>query len=824
MTNHWIDLKNADVVLIMGANPAENHPVSFRWVSEARARGANVIHVDPRFTRTSAQADLFAPLRCGSDIAFLGGMLHYILEGEHIHQDYVLHYTNASHLVADGFAFDPAEGLFSGYDPETNRYDSDAWAMALDEDGVIRKDPTLQHPRCVYQEVRRHFARYDITTVAGATGTPPEILQAVYEAFVQGSVGPGRAGTILYAMGWTQHTVGAQNIRAMSMIQMLLGNMGLAGGGINALRGESNVQGSTDHGLLFHVLPGYLKTPQVDQQTIADYNERWTPTTVEPRSANWWRNTPKYMTSYLKSMFGDAATPENDFAYDWLPKLDAEESYAWQTIFDEMYEGRLRGLFAWGQNPANSSAHASRVRDALGRLDWLVTVNPFSTETAEFWRGPGVDPSAVATEVFALPAAVAFEKEGSVTNSGRWAQWRYEAVPPPGDACADLDIMNALFESVRALYVAEGGAAAEPILHLKWDYFDGRAPAAERIAKEINGYFTGDVRVAGVDYREGDLVPDFTALQDDGTTSSGNWLYCGSFPAPDPITGNRMRRRTREASGIGLNSEWAWAWPLNRRILYNRAGVDLRGQPFDPARPVIQWDGTAWVGDTPDGGQPPLVDRDGHPNDAACLPFIMHPDGVAGLFGKDYLRDGPLPEHYEPVESPLADNPMGHRQRVNPVAHVSPAESGNPVAAPGDPAFPVICTTYRVGEHWQSGAMTRPKAWLNELHPDLFVELDPMLAAHHDIVSGDRVRVQSARGALKAIAIVTRRLKPLTVMGATVHQVGLPIHYGWLAPGAPAVRLAAVNLLTPNVGDPNTRIPEFKAFLVAIAKVEEDGS
>ena len=826
MTNHWIDIKNSDVILIMGSNAAENHPVSFRWVTEARVNGAPMISVDPRFTRTSSKADIYAPLRSGTDIAFLGGMLKYILDNGYIHNEYVTEYTNGAYLVRNDYTFDPNTGLFSGYNAGTRKYDGTSWNFQVDGAGVILRDKTLTDPKCVYQLLKAHYARYDLDTVSAITGTPKAKLQEVYETYVQNSYQPNKAGTIMYAMGWTQHTVGAQNIRTMSMIQLLLGNIGMAGGGVNALRGESNVQGSTDHCLLFHILPGYLKTPEETYQTLAAYHAKWTPAARptpagEPTSANWWGNYPKYMVSYLKSMFGTNATAANGFAYDWLPKRDAGANYAWQPMFDAMYNGAVKGFFAWGQNPANSSANVNKVRRALSKLDWLVVTNIYPNETAEFWRGPDMDPASIGTEVFQLPCAASMEKEGSVTNSGRWAQWRYKAADPPGEAMPDSEIMNELYQAVKALYQADGGAFPDPILNSKWDYFTGAESAPRLLAKEINGYFLADAVYKGTAYSAGDLVPSFAALADDGTTSSGNWLYCNSYTDHDFNTGNKMARRTRETSGIGLNPEWSWCWPVNRRIVYNRASVDLEGNPYDAARPVISWNGTSWDGDVPDGGWKPMK-TGGVYNADSRLPFIMQPDGVGKVFANTTgasTGDGPLPEHYEPLESPLVNHPFGaSHERINPVVYIPPAGEMNPVAAPGSSEYPLVCSTYRMVEHWQTGVMTRWVPWLNELQPEMWVEISEDLAAIRGIANGERVRVRSARGEVKAVAIVTKRFKPFTIQGQTVHQVGIPWCFGWVAPQRDNTRITCANLLSPNVGDPNTRIPESKAFMVDVIK------
>ena len=811
MTNHWIDIRNSDCILIMGSNAAENHPISFKWVNEAMKRGAKLISVDPRFTRTSSKADFYTALRSGTDIAFLGGMIKYILDNDKYFKEYVAEYTNASFILADTYDF--KDGLFSGYDPEKRKYDKSKWAFKKDANGVSKRDRTLQDPRCVFQMIKKHYSRYDLDTVSAITGTPKEDLAKVYEMYA--STGrKGKAGTIMYAMGWTQHTVGVQNIRTMAIIQLLLGNMGVAGGGVNALRGESNVQGSTDHCILYHIWPGYLKTPKASLPTLEAYNKKYTPKTNDPLSANWWGNYPKYSVSLLKSFFGDKATAANDFGYNWLPKLDDGKAYTWLDLFDAMYRGEFTGFFAWGQNPAGSGANSNKTREALTKLDWMVNVNIFDNETGSFWKGPGMDPRKVKTEVFMLPCAVSVEKEGSITNSGRWMQWRYKAANPPDQAWPDGQILIRLGKTLKYLYKKDKNAVfPEPILNLKWDYTTHGEFDPHKMAKEINGYFLRDVTVKGKHFKKGDLVPSFAYLQADGSTSSANWLYCNSYTAK----GNMAARRKREKSGIGLNLEWAWCWPVNRRIIYNRASVDKYGKPWDREHPVIAWDPGAkggkggWVGDVPDGGWPPMLNPDGTPNPKTKYPFIMKPEGHAHVFGPG-RADGPFSEHYEPIECPVEKNPLSS-QLVSPVAPLYSTKMD--IYKSFDPKYPIVGTTYRVCEHWQTGVMTRWQPWLLEAEPQLFVEMSKELAKLKGIKNGDKVVVESARGKVEAVAVVTIRLRPFMIEGNTVHEVGLPYHFGWVHPKNGG---DSANILTPSTGDPNTRIPETKAFMVNVRK------
>ncbi len=805
MTNHWNDIANADVILIMGSNAAENHPIGFKYVIKAMEKGATLVNVDPRFTRTSSKADIYAQVRPGSDIAFLGGMVKYILDNNLWHDDYVKSHTNATFLIDPDFQ-GPADldGVFSGLDEAARAYDKTTWAYQTAADGIPLKDLTMQDPNSVFQLLKKQFARYTPEMVSSTTGTDVETLMKVYEIYASTGA-PERVGTMMYAMGWTQHTYGTQVIRTGALTQLLLGNIGRAGGGVNALRGESNVQGSTDHCLLFHILPGYLKPPIASDVTLEDHLKRATPTTNDPKSANWWQNYPKYYVSLLKSWYMDNATEENEFGYQWMPKLDG--NYSWLALFEAMGRGEIKGFLAWGQNPVVGGANANMVREALTKLDWLVAVNLWDLETPNFWNAPGANAADIGTEVFLLPCAASFEKEGSITNSGRWAQWRWKAVDPLGESMPDAWITNQLMRRLIALYEAEGGPNAEAITKMYWDYGDGEVDT-HFVAKEINGWFTDDVydddgNLVG---RKGDLVPSFGALRADGTTCSANWLYSGSYTE----AGNQMARRDDRdyhPAGIGLYSKWSWCWPVNRRIIYNRASCDSSGQPYDPDRFVVRWTGpeTKWDtvngADVPDGGWPP-EDK---------YAFIMKSDGHGHIFGPG-LADGPFPEHYEPWES-VVDNPFSSQQH-NPVFWL-PAEDSPMFTAGERSEFPLIGTTYRVSEHWQSGAMTRNLPWLVEMQPEMFVEMSEELAGELGIENAERVKVRSQRGEVDAVALVTKRFKPYHVMGETVHVVGLPWHWGYkgLSTGSSA------NVLTPYVGDANTAIPETKAFLCRVDKV-----
>ena len=803
MTNHWIDIKNADVVLIIGSNAAEHHPVSFKWIMRAKDNGAALIHVDPKFSRTSARCDYHVPLRSGTDIAFLGGMVNYILESNSYFHDYVVNYTNASFIVGKGYDF--KDGLFSGYDAKARKYDQSKWGFEKGPDGAPLRDATLKHERCVFNLMKKHYSRYTLKNVSDITGVSEENLLKVYKQFCATGK-PDKASTILYALGWTQHTVGVQNIRCSTLVQLLLGNIGVAGGGINALRGEPNVQGSTDHALLYHVLPGYIGLPLAPWQTLAQFNKANTPVTKISNSANWWGNRPKYFASLLKGWYGEEAKPENDFCYGLLPKGEPGADYSYMYVMDKMYQGKIKGGFVFGVNPMNSFPNTNKMRKALDNLDWMVCAELHNSETTDNWHRPGVDPKKMKTEVFLLPSAHRVEKAGTISNSGRWLLWFDKAVEPAGEARNFADMFVPLINKLRELYKAEGGKLPEALLKMNWpEKYD-----PEEWTRRINGFFWADTKIGNRLYKKGDLVPAFGNLQADGSTSSLNWLYTGSYTEDE---GNKSKRRdptqTPMQAAIGLYPNWSWCWPVNRRILYNRASVDLNGKPYNPKKAVIEWDGKKWVGDVPDGPWAPQADTKN-----GKLAYIMTTDGYAQLYGPGRL-DGPFPEHYEPAETPVAQHPFS-KQLSSPVYKFHTSDMDK-LAKAADPKYPIVLTTYSMTEHWCGGGETRNVPNLLEAEPQLYVEMSPELAKEKGIANGDGVIVESARGRVEAIAMVTVRIRPFKVMGKTVHLIGMPFAYGWTTPKCGD----STNRLTIVACDPNTTIPEAKACCVNIRKADK---
>ncbi len=803
MTNHWVDIKNANLIIVMGGNAAEAHPVGFRWAMEAKIHNnAKLLVIDPRFTRTASVADFYTPIRSGTDIAFLSGVLLYLMTHEKINREYVEAYTNASLLVREDFTFE--EGLFSGYDAENRKYDKTSWNYQLDENGFAKRDVTLQDPRCVWNLLKQHVSRYTPEVVSNICGTPKDDFLQVCEYLAETSVSD-KTATFLYALGWTQHSVGAQNIRTMAMIQLLLGNMGMAGGGINALRGHSNIQGLTDLGLLSQSLPGYLNLPSEKQTDIETYLKANTPKTLLPGQVNYWSNYPKFFVSLMKSFYGDKAQKENGWGYDWLPKWD--KGYDVLQYFEMMSQGKVNGYICQGFNPLASFPNKNKVVASLSKLKFLVTIDPLNTETANFWQNHGefndVDPSKIQTEVFRLPSSCFAEENGSIVNSSRWLQWHWKGADAPGQALNDGAILAGIFMRLREQYRREGGAVPEQVLNMTWDYLTPDNPEPEEVAQESNGRALADITDADgkVLVKKGEQLSTFAHLRDDGTTASGCWIFAGSWtPA-----GNQMARRDNaDPSGLGNTLGWAWAWPLNRRILYNRASADPQGKPWDPKRQLLEWDGAKWTGID-------VADYSAAAPGSDVGPFIMQPEGMGRLFAIDKMAEGPFPEHYEPFETPLGTNPLHPNVISNPAARIFKDD----LAAMGShEQFPYVGTTYRLTEHfhyWTKHALLNAIA-----QPEQFVEIGEKLAAKKGIKQGDTVKVSSNRGYIKAKAVVTKRIRTLNVHGQEVDTIGIPIHWGF---EGVAKKGFLANTLTPFVGDANTQTPEFKAFLVNVEKV-----
>ena len=811
MTNHWVDIKNADVVLIMGGNAAEAHPCGFKWVIEAKQHNkAKLVVVDPRFTRSAAMSDYYAPIRAGSDIAFLAGVINYLLAGNKIQTEYVRNYTNAPFIVGPDYQF--AEGLFSGYDEAKRNYDPKSWGYAMGEDGFARVDMTMQDPQCVLQVMKRHYIRYTPELVSRITGTPQDKFLKVCEYIASTSV-PSRTMTIMYALGWTQHSQGSQMIRTAAIMQLLLGNIGVAGGGMNALRGHSNIQGLTDLGLLSNSLPGYLSLAKDSEQSLADYLKPRTLKPLRPNQMSYWQNYPKFFVSLQKAWWGNAATVGNDWAYDYLPKID--KLYDVLQAFELMNQGKMTGYICQGFNPVGSFPNKAKTVAGLSKLKWLVTIDPLRTETSEFWKNYGehndVKTAEIQTTVFRLPSTCFAEEDGSLTNSGRWLQWHWKGAPPPGEAKQDADIIAGIFIRMRAAYVKDGGAFPDPITKLTWPYKIPDSPSPEELAMEYNGKALADVTdpkdPTKVLAKTGEQLSGFGLLRDDGTTSSGCWIYTGAWTQ----AGNQMARRDNaDPYGVGNTLGWAWAWPANRRVLYNAASVDPNtGKPWIAKRNMVAWNGKAWGGsDIPD------IRPDASPIEAdAVRPFIMTAEGVARLFAPTGMAEGPLPEHYEPFESPIPFNPMAPnnlKARANPAARVF---QGDLESMGTGKDFPYVATSYRLTEHfhyWTKNVRTSAI-----LQPQQFVEIGEELAKEKGIENGGWVKVSSKRGFIKAVALVSKRIPALQVDGRTVHTVGLPNHWGFIGLAKPGY---LVNTLTPFVGDANTQTPEYKSFTVNIEK------
>jgi len=843
----------SDCIVIEGSNMAECHPVAFRWPMRAKVEhGAKIIHVDPRFTRTSAMADIYAPIRAGSDIAFLGGLIRYVLHDQRWNTDpffreYLVYFTNAATIVGPEFKdTEDLDGAFSGlldykgnkadwaFDGFVGEYDTASWAYArrggagqgatapgTPFDELVRslrkppadRDETLRDPRCVFQIIKRHFDRYTPEKVEEVTGCPAKTLLAVAETILANS-GRDRTTSWAYAVGWTQHTYGPQMIGCCALLQLLLGNVGRPGGGIMALRGHASIQGSTDIPTLYHSIHGYMAAPSAlrPHRTLREYLADET----QPTGA--WAKTPAFVVSYLKSMYGEAAAPENDFGYEWHPQITGDHSH--MPMFLAMAEGTVKGLICVGQNPA-TSLNASLERKGLRRLEWLVVKDNFLTETATFWdhapevaRGE-IKPEDIQTEVFFFPSAMVAETDGSFTNTQRMLQWHFKAAEAPAGCRSDLWFTYQLGKRLKKLYAGSALPRDQGFQHLIWDYepdVPGRTagePDAQKVLREINGYHSGDPNrhLASAD-----------EIKDDGSTSCASWIYCGVYPTPNK---NLAQSREADPAGrAGAELGWGWAWPANRRVLYSRASADRKGRPWSARKKWVWWDPARkrWVGlDSPDFPLTKPPDDPGDPQGigldaiSGWQPFILKPDGVGWLFVPTGLLDGPIPTHYEPAESPVR-NPLYGRQ-TSPVLKYW-KRGDNALAVVGDPRYPYVITTYRLTEHYLAGAMSRWNPWLTELMPELFIELSPELAGEKGIGNTDWVRITTPRASIRAKALVTRRLRPFRIGGRVIHQVGMPWHWGWEG----VVTGDVVNELTSMVGDPNVTIHEGKAFVCNVEK------
>jgi formate dehydrogenase major subunit len=838
------DLQNADCIVIEGSNMAECHPVGFQWVMEAKARGAKVIHIDPRFTRTSALADVHVPLRAGSDIAFLGGLINYVLQNEKYFREYVAAYTNGPVLINEQFRdTEDLDGVFSGLKPETRSYDSDSWQYeglevqsaagerdleyedrtqsedSLSEtargeshgsggpplgEGEPQRDETMQHPRCVFQLLKRHYSRYTPELVEAICGIPQDLFRTVAETLTENS-GRDRTSAFVYSVGWTQHTVGVQYIRGAAILQLLLGNIGRPGGGIMALRGHASIQGSTDIPTLFNLLPGYIPMPHAHKDEDLDKFIE-----AESTRKGFWGNMRAYMVSLMKAYWGDAATAENDFCFDYLPRLTGSHS-TYETVMAQL-DGSCKGYFLMGENPAVGSANGKLQRLGMANLDWLVVRDFSLIESATWWKdGPEIQTGElktadINTEVFFFPAAAHTEKDGSFTNTQRMLQWHHKAVEPAGDARSDLWFTFHLGRKIREKLAGSNDEIDRPVLDVTWDYPTRgpiAEPDAEAVLAEINGW-------------DGQKKPltAYLQLKDDGSTACGCWIYCGVYA--DGVNQAARRKPGRDQNWVA--NEWGWAWPANRRILYNRASADPDGKPWSERKALVWWDEqeNTWTGHdiadfTADKSPQYRPPEDARADKAlsGMDPFIMQADGKAWLFVPAGLTDGPLPAHYEPQDSPFPNLLYG--QQRNPVRQVFGGRHNRYQPSgdePGSKVYPYVATTYRLTEHHTAGGMSRWLPYLAELQPAMFCEVSPELAAERGLRHLGWATIVTARNAIEARVLVTERMTPLTVQGRTLHQVGLPYHWGGngYSTGDSANDLAAISL------DPNVHIQEVKAL------------
>ena len=798
MNNHWVDLQNSKVFLIEGSNAAENHVMSMKWIRKAQEKGAIIIHVDPRFNRTSAAADIFARIRPGADIAFLGAVINYILENKLYDEKYVSLHTNALMQVNQEFGFE--DGLFSGFDEATRHYEIASWGYQTDGNKKPKKAASLDDPHCVFAKLKKHYSRYTLEMGSQISGVPVEMIKKIATTYAT-----NKPGTIMYALGMTQHTVGVQNIRCYGILQLLLGNIGVPGGGVNALRGEPNVQGACDMAVLNGYMPGYLSYPAHNEPTLKDWTK------------NYGTFRAKFLVNNLKSWFGDNAKPENEFGYGWLPKRSLKINHSVYGFFDSAIKGDLKMMYIIGQNPMVSNANLSLTFEGLSNLETLVVHELFETETAAFWRRPGTDPKTIKTEVILLPADYFMEKDGTITGSGRMVQWRYKAVDGPGESKSDLEIIDAVFRRVRDLYKNSTDPKDRAIEAAVWNY--PQQGMAEAVLQEINGF----------DLKTGKPVNGIADLQADGSTSSGCWIYAGVFKGGKNLT--KRRDSKSDPGGLGIYPGWAWTWPGNMHILYNRASCDENGQPFDPKHKLVWWDADLkkWVGfDTPDVPVP--TDGPDTPNGQRA--FRMNGEGVGRLLAASYKdfdpkatdkelprdssyvpKDGPMPEFYEPVESPTA-NALHPKVQNNPCLKYPRIKGKQPIGTVEK--FPYVLMTSSLAEHWLSGSVTRNVPWLYELYPEPVVEVPEKLAKNLGVNTGDLVKVSSARGEVTVKAAVTRRMETLQVNGKEVTTVWMPYNWGFMGLNTGP----STNYITIDATDPGAGTQETKACLVNVTRAE----
>jgi len=836
------DLSNADAILIMGSSMAENHPVGFQWVIEARERGAKIIHVDPRFTRTSAMADIWIPLRAGTDIVFLGGLIHYVLENNKEFREYVTAYTNASAILREDFKdTEELDGFFSGWDEEKKAYDPHSWLYEGQEEGSTkesgggaghqqaggghgkdrggevgdpargRTDPTLQHPRCVYQVLKKHFSRYTPEMVERSCGVPRDVFLRCAETFANAS-GPEKTAAICYAVGWTQHSKGVQIIRSAAILQLLLGNIGRPGGGILALRGHASIQGSTDIPTLYDILPGYLPMPffEQDSRKLAGYIKK------HKTRTGMWSGFDSYLISLLKAYYGDSATKENDYGFNWIPRVTGDHSHLGYWL--DMEDGKMEGLFVMGQNPAVGAPNAKLQRTALSKLKWLVVRDMVETETASFWydspeaKSGELPPENIGTEIFLFPAAGSAEKAGTFTNTQRLLQFRRKAVDPPRDARSETWFVYHLGRRLREKASDDSRPRNAGLRALTWNYpVEGpdQEPDVEAVLKEINGYTVSDHK----------QIAHIQDLKNDGSTASGAWIYCGVFPEESRNRANE--RKPKDLLGHG----WGFAWPNDCRIIYNRASARPDGQPWRERKKLVWWDEAQkkWTGnDVPDftkdmdpATPSNLVRGHGVKALGGARPFTLHQDGVGWLFVPSGLKDGPLPTHYEALESPI-DNPL-YSQQTNPPAKKRERPDNVYALTHHDARYPYVLMTYRLTEHHTAGGMSRFLPHLAELQPEFFTEVSPELAAERGLVHGENAIITTPRASVQARVLVTRRIKPLIIDGKTIHQVGVPYHWGYSG----SVKGDIANDLLAISQEPNVRIMETKALICDISPAKE---